>query len=113
MYFRVRRNVLKSELGYSIEMLIAKVIAKIGSTEIVLSMKSTWSWVCFSVQIGSSADLKCLFVLLLEQYNPQLQSKQYLQDLIATNHTLLQFLDDVSKMPDYDGYMKMEEHIKQ
>lgn len=36
-----------------------------------------------------------MFVLLLRCYNPALQSKQYLQDLIVTNHMLLMLLDNV------------------
>ncbi|XP_055635789.1 protein timeless isoform X3 [Toxorhynchites rutilus septentrionalis] len=46
-------------------------------------------------QISSIDHLKCLFVLLLRCYNPALQSKQYLQDLIVTNHMLLLLLDSV------------------
>ncbi|KAJ8972331.1 hypothetical protein NQ317_007522, partial [Molorchus minor] len=41
-------------------------------------------------------DLKLLFVLLLRQFNPNIQSKQYLQDLILTNHNFLLFLDNAS-----------------
>nr|UQF78881.1 timeless [Gampsocleis gratiosa] len=65
------------------------------------------------LQIGSTEDLKCLFVLLLRQYNPSLNRRQHLQDLIVTNHILLLFLDNISKLPEYRGSINMLEHIKQ
>ncbi|XP_065078249.1 protein timeless isoform X2 [Ochlerotatus camptorhynchus] len=46
------------------------------------------------IQISRTEDLKCLFVLLLRCYNPSVQSRQYLQDLIVTNHILLLLLDN-------------------
>lgn len=57
-------------------------------------------------QIGQTEDLKCLFLLLLQQYDPHLQSKQYLQDLIVTNHNYLLFLDQMSKKD-------LMDHLKQ
>ncbi|XP_069692424.1 protein timeless isoform X2 [Periplaneta americana] len=65
------------------------------------------------LQIGATEDLKCLFVLLIRQYNPSIQNKQYLQDLIVTNHILLLFLDNVTKLPEYKGNTNLLEHIKQ
>lgn len=47
------------------------------------------------MQICATEDLRCLFVLLLRCYNPGVQSRQYLQDLIVTNHILLLLLDGV------------------
>ncbi|XP_062548363.1 protein timeless isoform X2 [Armigeres subalbatus] len=47
------------------------------------------------LQICATEDLRCLFVLLLRCYNPAVQSRQYLQDLIVTNHILLLLLDGV------------------
>ncbi|CAG9813992.1 unnamed protein product [Phaedon cochleariae] len=44
-------------------------------------------------QIVQTQDIKMLFILLLRQYNPNIQSRQYLQDLILTNHNFLLFLD--------------------
>ncbi|KAJ4443901.1 hypothetical protein ANN_05688 [Periplaneta americana] len=70
-------------------------------------------YLLFSVQIGATEDLKCLFVLLIRQYNPSIQNKQYLQDLIVTNHILLLFLDNVTKLPEYKGNTNLLEHIKQ
>uniref|UniRef100_U5EZ31 Putative dna topoisomerase i-interacting protein n=1 Tax=Corethrella appendiculata TaxID=1370023 RepID=U5EZ31_9DIPT len=62
------------------------------------------------LQIGSTEDLRCLFVLLLRCYNPNLQSRQYLQDLVVTNHILLLLLDGVIKPCDRT---KMMTHISQ
>lgn len=47
-------------------------------------------------QVSETEDLKMLFILLLRQYNPNIQSKQYLQDLILTNHNFLLFLENSS-----------------
>lgn len=63
-------------------------------------------------QIGRTEDLRQLFVLLLRCYNPNLQSRQYLQDLVVTNHILLLLLDNVSKQ-DQEFSVKIVEHIKQ
>lgn len=65
------------------------------------------------LQIASMENFKSLFLLLIRQYNTSLQSKQYLQDLITTNHMFLLFLDDVSKLKQFDGKDKMKEHLKQ
>ncbi|XP_055711913.1 protein timeless isoform X2 [Phlebotomus papatasi] len=65
------------------------------------------------LQIGATEDLKCLFMLLLGRFNPELQSKQYLTDLIVTNHILLLLLEGVAKFPEHKGSTKMLEHIKQ
>lgn len=64
-------------------------------------------------QIASMENFKSLFLLLLRQYNPAVQSKQYLQDIITTNHTLLLFLDEASKLPTYKGKDKVVDHLKQ
>uniref|UniRef100_T1GLZ6 Timeless N-terminal domain-containing protein n=1 Tax=Megaselia scalaris TaxID=36166 RepID=T1GLZ6_MEGSC len=45
-------------------------------------------------KICSSTDLPNLFILLLRRFNPSMHSKQYLLDLIITNHLLLMVLDD-------------------
>lgn len=63
-------------------------------------------------QIGQIQELKGLFLLLLRQYNSNVQSKQYLQDLIVTNHTYLLFLDTVSKH-DMEVNIKMTDHLKE
>ncbi|XP_063701363.1 protein timeless isoform X2 [Culicoides brevitarsis] len=72
------------------------------------------------IKIANTSDLKNMFVLLLRLYVPTLHNRQYLQDLVTTNHQLLLLLDDVTKMPDYKMGAKdkqkddkMLEHIKQ
>ncbi|XP_068904015.1 protein timeless isoform X2 [Tenebrio molitor] len=55
-------------------------------------------------------DLRSLFLLLLRQYNPNIQSRQYLQDLILTNHSYLLFLDSATKQRHSFNIM---EHLKQ
>lgn len=62
-------------------------------------------------QVGNTEDLKMLFVLLLRQYNPNIQSRQYLQDLILTNHNCLLFLDNNSTI--HGHTFNMAEHLKQ
>lgn len=63
-------------------------------------------------QISQTEDLKCLFLLLLRQYNPNLQSKQYLEDLIVTNHNYLLFLDLMAKDASVSSNQVMD-HLKQ
>lgn len=48
------------------------------------------------VEISKMEHFRNLFLLLLRQYNPDLQSKQYLQDVIVTNHIYLLLLDNAS-----------------
>lgn len=64
-------------------------------------------------QICCTEDLRHLFVLLLRCYNPNLQSRQYLQDLIVTNHILLLLLDNVTKQSEKRCNVKMQEHVTQ
>ncbi|XP_058060672.1 protein timeless [Anopheles bellator] len=64
-------------------------------------------------QISCTEDLRCLFVLLLRCYNPNIQSRQYLQDLIVTNHTLLLLLDGVRELNADAMPGDMLVHIKQ
>ncbi|XP_059048859.1 protein timeless isoform X2 [Achroia grisella] len=65
------------------------------------------------IKMCETEDLRCLLVLLLRHYDPKYHTKQYLQDLIVTNHILLLFLDSVMKLPDYSGSTYMLDHIKQ
>lgn len=65
------------------------------------------------LEIAMTEDLKFFFILLLRSYNPKFQTKQYLQDVIVTNHILMLFLDCTSKLPQYKGNACMTEHIKQ
>lgn len=66
-----------------------------------------------SIQISSTSDLHCIFLLLLRHYNPTLQNKQYLEDLIVSNHLLLVLLDDAAKLNNSIGRMNLMEHIEQ
>ncbi|XP_049865864.1 protein timeless [Pectinophora gossypiella] len=69
--------------------------------------------VLLQMKMCETEELRSLLVLLLRHYNPKYHSKQYLQDLIVTNHILLIFLDSVMKLPDYNGSTNMTDHIKQ
>lgn len=59
-------------------------------------------------QISVTEDLKQLFILLIRNYKPSIQSKQYLQDLIVTNHILLLIPDS-----DQGAKTKLKKHIQQ
>ncbi|XP_057652499.1 protein timeless isoform X2 [Diorhabda carinulata] len=61
-------------------------------------------------QIVKVQDLKMLFVLLLRRYNVNMQSKQYLQDLILTNHNFCLFLDNSCTTQEH--HSNMAEHLK-
>nr|BAB91179.2 timeless protein [Chymomyza costata] len=50
------------------------------------------------IQISAATDLRSLFVLLLRRFNPSIHSKQYLQDLVVTNHKLMLVLDRAAKL---------------
>lgn len=63
-------------------------------------------------QIGQMEDLKCLFVLLLRQYNSNIQTKQYLQDLIVTNHNYLLLMDQILK-DERNHSNQLMDHLKQ
>ncbi|KAM3964699.1 timeless isoform 2-T2 [Aphomia sociella] len=65
------------------------------------------------IKMCETEELRCLLILLLRHYDPKYHTKQYLQDLIVTNHILLMFLDSVMKLPDYNGSTYMLDHIKQ
>lgn len=60
------------------------------------------------LQISVTEDLKQLFLLLIRNFKPSIQSKQYLQDLIVTNHILLLIPDS-----DQGSKTKLKEHIQQ
>lgn len=65
------------------------------------------------LHIASTSDLRNLFVLLMRRFNPSIQSKQYLQDLIVTNHLFLLQLDCAVKMPEFKGDFRMDDHVRQ
>jgi len=64
------------------------------------------------IQISEMSDLRCLFVLLLRRFNPSIHSKQYLQDLVVTNHILLLILDNAAKFEGGQS-IRLSEHITQ
>lgn len=64
------------------------------------------------LQISEMSDLRCLFVLLLRRFNPSIHSKQYLQDLVVTNHILLLILDSSAKLGGCQT-IRLSEHITQ
>ncbi|KAJ8726312.1 hypothetical protein PYW07_001010 [Mythimna separata] len=65
------------------------------------------------LKMCETEELRSLLVLLLRHYNPKYHSKQYLQDVIVTNHILLMFLDGPMKSPEYNGATNMVDHIRQ
>lgn len=77
-----------------------------------LSADEKASLLKLQIRISETEDLKCLFLLLLRQYNPEIQSKQYLQDLILTNHNYLLFLDNISKVKGQSTSNVMD-HLKE
>ncbi|XP_068621502.1 protein timeless isoform X2 [Battus philenor] len=69
--------------------------------------------VILQMKMCEAEELRSLLVLLLRHYNPKYHPKQYLQDLIVTNHIFLMFVDTVMKLPEYKGSTNMADHIKQ
>lgn len=65
------------------------------------------------LQISATEDLKQLYILLIRNYNPKVQKKQYLQDLIVTNHILLLIPDSVDDSLDIKEKTQLKEHIQQ
>lgn len=65
-------------------------------------------------------ELRNLFLLLIRYFKPGLQSKQYLTDLVVTNHVLLLLLEKISKKehdehddnPE-DEFFMMEQFVKE
>ena len=61
------------------------------------------------------AELRSLFLLLIRQFRPGVQSKQYLQDLITTNHVFLLLLEKSSVTKDEETriHFNMCDYIKE
>ncbi|KAK9879710.1 hypothetical protein WA026_006770 [Henosepilachna vigintioctopunctata] len=64
------------------------------------------------LQIADTEEIGSLFLLLLRRYNCKFQSRQYLQDLILTNHNYLMFLDNVSKINNATTKFNLMIHLK-
>lgn len=58
-------------------------------------------------------ELRYLFLLLTRHFKPGVQSKQYLQDLITTNHVFLLLLEKISAHPEHERQFKMYDFIKE
>eukprot|EP00090_Calanus_glacialis_P039865 TRINITY_DN6942_c0_g1_i1.p1 TRINITY_DN6942_c0_g1~~TRINITY_DN6942_c0_g1_i1.p1 ORF type:complete len:1224 (+),score=288.91 TRINITY_DN6942_c0_g1_i1:40-3711(+) len=59
-------------------------------------------------------EIRQLLVLLLRRFNPQIQSLQYLSDLIVCNHMFLMDLELVSECDEYKGpKFSMTNHVQQ
>jgi len=59
-------------------------------------------------------EIRQLLLLLLRRFNPQIQSLQYLSDLIVCNHMLLMDLEQVSESDEYKGpKFSMTNHVHQ
>ena len=58
-------------------------------------------------------DLRQVFLLLLRQYNPNFQDRQYVCDLITTNHILLVTLQRAADCSTCGGSFDLKEHLKQ
>nr|CAD7451811.1 unnamed protein product [Timema tahoe] len=78
-----------------------------------LSQEGKEAFVKLQLQMAATEDLRCLFVMLLHQFNPNCQSIQYLQDVIVTNHNLLLFLDRANKLPGFKSTSSFTEYIQQ
>lgn len=65
------------------------------------------------LQISVTDDITHLFILLIRNFDPTIQSKQYLQDLIVTNHLLLLIPESVPDGFDRSKKIKLREHIQQ
>nr|CAD7585789.1 unnamed protein product [Timema genevievae] len=78
-----------------------------------LSQEGKEAFVKLQLQMAATEDLRCLFVMLLHQFNPNCQSTQYLQDVIVTNHNLLLFLDRANKLLGFKSTSSFTEYIQQ
>jgi timeless protein len=58
-------------------------------------------------------ELRHLFLLLIRYFKPGVQSKQYLQDLVITNHVFLLLLEKISSNVGYGGDFKMFEFVRE
>nr|WJJ67113.1 TIMELESS [Phauda flammans] len=65
------------------------------------------------IKMCETEELRSLLVLLLRYYSPKYHTKQYLQDLIVTNHILLMFMDTIMKSSEYIGPSNMINHLQQ
>lgn len=57
-------------------------------------------------QISEMSDVRQVFLLLIRNYSPSMHSKQYLVDIITTNHLLLMQLEKVMDLPSLVSHLK-------
>lgn len=64
------------------------------------------------LQISVTDDLRHLFILLIRNYRPEIQSKSYLKDLIVTNHILLLMPENMNGYGLGKGGSKLKENVR-
>lgn len=64
------------------------------------------------LQISVTEDLRHLFILLIRNYRPTIQSKNYLKDLIVTNHILLLIPENLNGYGYDNGRFKLKENVR-
>jgi hypothetical protein len=65
------------------------------------------------MHLPAMTDLRQLLLLLIRQYNPNFQDRQYFHDVITTNNLLLLALKRAHGCPSYDGNFDFKEHLQQ
>ncbi len=58
-------------------------------------------------------DLRQLFLLQLRHYNPIIQSRRYLRDVITANHVLLLTLERAAQQSSYGACFDLRQHLNQ
>lgn len=73
------------------------------------------TYVIFSCEdkMLDTEEFRNMFLILIRHYKPGVQSKQYLQDLVVTNHIFLLLLERISTKRDAEGTFKMFDFIKE
>lgn len=63
-------------------------------------------------QISVTDDLRHLFIILIRNYRPEIQTKNYLKDLIVTNHILLSIPENVNGYGSDKGDCNLKENVR-
>ena len=58
-------------------------------------------------------DLRQLFLLQLRHYNPVIQSRRYLRDVITANHVLLLTLERAAQQSSFGSCFDLRQHLNQ